>query len=909
MLRCVRLVGPALALIFLIPALAGTPPSTQLPGLDGPMRGVPFLKPDPKRKAGAKEEAKKDDDKPFAEIVKGFEPATNGLFFLYRMTNDPTRVLLELQTNQFDTVFLFSATQERGTGERGLYSSQMGGTFPCSFRRVGKQVQWIVKNPTFTAEPGTAAARAVQQSFLDSIAGTVKILSAPHPERQSVLVEAGDLFLNDYGGYASQLNDLYPPGGFNFDKGASYFGPVRAFPENVLFDLHLHYLTGNPKVRSATLPDPRSVPLVMVYELSAVRSSPGFQPRPADERVGHFLTVQQDFTSDRPKSPFRRHVHRWHLEKQDPSAPVSPPRQPIVFWLENTIPHEYRAAFREGVLLWNPAFERIGFTNAIECRQMPEDAGWDPADTRYNTIRWFAGVDAGFAIGPSRANPFTGEIFDADIGFSEAMTRSVRRLAEESVEPVSPAPSSPSSHLGEVVAQWRRGVPVTCQYGFEKSAKAAFAASVLAARPDAPPALTERLIHEFLVEVVAHEVGHTLGLRHNFVASTILPESDLLNTNRTQTVGQSASVMDYNPIVVALPGETQGDFVPTRLGPYDFWAIEYAYRPLTPGQEEAELRAIATRAGDPMLAYATDEDALGTFSVFAMDPYVNQFDASSDPLAFERRQLALVREVWNRADPRLVEPGEGYQVLRRVLNRSFRELQNSAGIASKFVGGVRLSRARAGDAGGRPPLEPVAAARQREALAFLSQEIFADAAYRPPAALMSRLAPERMYGVEGLESFFSGTQRLDYPWHDLVLSVQRTALDRVYHPVVLDRVLDNEVLARAAGQEVFPMAELFETLDRTVWTELESGGVISSTRRNLQREQLRHLVRLALRTHGGQEAPEDASTLARASLVQVGGKVRTAAQASSDPTTRAHLQETDARITAALNAQTLRLVD
>jgi len=903
MLRC--FVWWILALAFALSAFAGASPPSQLPGLDSPMRGV-VLKPIPKRKADSKDEVKKDDEKPFAEIVKGFEPVTNGLFFLYRMTNDPTRVLLELQTNQFDTVFLFSATQERGTGERGLYSSQMGGTFPCSFRRVGKQVQWIVKNPTFTADPGTAAARAVQRSFSDSIAGTVKILSAPHPERQSVLVEAGELFLNDYGGYASQLNDLYPPGGFNFDKGSSYFGPVRAFPENVLFDLHLHYLTGNPKVRSSTLPDPRSVPLLIVYELSAVRSSLGFQPRPADERVGHFLTVQQDFTSDRPKSPFRRHVHRWHLEKQDPSAPISPPRQPIVFWLENTIPHEYRAAFREGVLLWNPAFERIGFTNAIECRQMPDAADWDPADTRYNTIRWFAGVDAGFAIGPSRANPFTGEIFDADIGFSEAMTRSVRRQSEETIEPVAPAPSS---RLGEVVAQWRRGLPVACQYGFEKSAKAAFAASVLAARPDAPPALTERLIHEFLVEVVAHEVGHTLGLRHNFVASTLLPVTDLLNTNRTQTVGQASSVMDYNPIVVALPGETQGDFVPTRLGPYDFWAIEYAYRPLTPGQEETELRAIAARAGDPMLGYATDEDALGTFSVFAMDPYVNQFDASADPLAFERRQLALVREVWNRADSRLVEPGEGYQVLRRVLNRSFRELQNSAGIAAKFVGGVRLSRARAGDPGGRPPLEPVAAARQREALAFLSEEIFADAAYGPPAALMSRLAPERMYGVEGLDAFFSGTQRLDYPWHDLVLSVQRTALDRVYHPVVLDRVLDNEVLARASSQEVFPMAELFSTLDRTLWKELESGAAISSTRRNLQREHLRHLVRLALRTNGGQDAPEDASTLARASLVELGGKVRTAAQASGDRTTRAHLQESDARIAAALNAQTLRLVD
>jgi len=870
------------------------------------MRGVELRPLKSKAEATAKEAEKKDDDKPFADIVKGLEAMTNGLFIVYRATNDPTRVLLEIQTNQWDTVFLFSSTQERGTGERGLYSSQMGGNFPCQFRRVGKQVQWVIKNPTFTADAGTAAERTVRQSFGDSIAGTVKIQSAPHPERNSVLVDAGELFLNDFNGYAAQLNDAYPPGGFNFDKGSSYFGPIRTFSENTLFDLHLHYLTGNPKVSSAALPDPRSIPLVVKYELSALRPSSGFRPRRADERIGHFLSLQQDFTSDRPQSPYRRHVHRWRLEKQDPSAALSPPKQPIVFWLENTIPPEYRPAFREGVLLWNTAFARIGFTNAIECREMPDDATWDPADTRYNTIRWFAGVDAGFAIGPSRANPFTGEIYDADIGFSEAMVRSVRRSAEETIEPVLPPAAS---RLAQVTAQWRRGQAVSCTYAVDAAQQAGFAASVLAARPGTAPELTDRLIREYLVEVVAHEVGHTLGLRHNFRASANLEASELMNTNRTHTVGQSSSVMDYNPLVVALPGEKQGDFVPTVLGPYDLWAIEYAYRSLTPETEEAELKAIASRAGEPLLAYATDEDALGTFSPYALDPYVNQFDASADPLAFERRQLVLVRELWAHAEQRLVASGDGYQVLRRVLNRSFRELQNSAGIASKFVGGVRLSRSRAGDAGGRPPLDPVPAAKQREALAFLSDEIFADAAYRPPAALMAKLAPERMYGLGGLDAFFSGTQRLDYPWHDLVLSVQATALERVLNPIVLDRVLDNEVLCRASGQEVFSMAELFSALDQTLWTELKTPTAISSTRRNLQREHLRHLLRLTLRVHGGESAPEDASTLARASLVQLGAQAKAAAATVTDPTTKAHLQETEAKISAALSAQTLRMVD
>ena len=114
----------------------------------------------------------------------------------------------------------------------------------------------------------------------------------------------------------------------------------------------------------------------------------------------------------------------------------SKPKQPIVFWLENTIPVKYRDAVRDGALMWNKAFERIGFKDAIEVRQQPDDADWDPADVRYSTIRWFTATDAGFAIGPSRANPFTGEIYDADISFSEGMTRFVRREMIEEIQPV-----------------------------------------------------------------------------------------------------------------------------------------------------------------------------------------------------------------------------------------------------------------------------------------------------------------------------------------------------------------------------------------------------------------------------------------------------------------------------------------
>src|SRR5205814_6480949 len=164
----------------------------------------------------------------------------------------------------------------------------------------------------------------------------------------------------------------------------------------------------------------------------------GYKPRIADDRVGHFTTVQQDLTSDHSQSPYVRYIHRWQLEKSDPTAALSAPKQPIVFWLENTIPVEYRDAVRDGALLWNKAFEKVGYKDAVVVKQQPDSCDWDAADVRYNTIRWFAGVDATFAIGPSRANPFTGEIYDADVSIAEGIVRAARRLGEEYISPVIP---------------------------------------------------------------------------------------------------------------------------------------------------------------------------------------------------------------------------------------------------------------------------------------------------------------------------------------------------------------------------------------------------------------------------------------------------------------------------------------
>src|SRR3954469_17078459 len=567
-------------------------------------RYKPSAKKNDKKPADAKKPEKFEDEKPFDEIVKNME-VIKGLFTFYRKA-DENKIYLEIATNQFEKLFLFSGSIDRSVGERGLYASQQAGEFPFAFHLIGKQVQMLVRNSLYTATNDTPEGRGVAKSFADSLLASAKILSRPHPERKSLLVNAYDLFVMDLPGFAPALSEIYRPSGYRFDRGNSTLGTIKSFPENALIEVALHYATDNPRARTLTLPDARSLPIVVKYDLAELKHT-NYKPRMADDRVGHFLSVQADYSTDHPKSLMVRRINRWNLQKKDPKAAISEPVKPITYWLENTIPVEYRPYIREGALMWNKAFERIGFTNAIVVRQQADNSDWDPADARYSTIRWFQGADAGFAIGPSRANPFTGEIYDADIGFSEAMARYVRRFGEEFAGPISGAVPIALEAPQPPKLAWNHNDYHGCEYASGMIEQAAFGVSVLQARGALNKETEDRLMREYLVEVTAHEVGHTLGLRHNFRASNMLKPEELLDDAKTDVMSQSGSVMDYNPIIIAPKGKKQGHFCPPTLGPYDYWAIEYAYKPID-GDESAELAKIASRCAEPELAYSTDED-------------------------------------------------------------------------------------------------------------------------------------------------------------------------------------------------------------------------------------------------------------------------------------------------------------
>jgi uncharacterized protein DUF4953/uncharacterized protein DUF5117/uncharacterized protein DUF5118 len=876
---------------------------------------TPAAKPDEKKSDSS--EAKKPEppkEKAFADVVKDAK-VIKGLFTLYQ-TED--QVYLEILPDQFEKMYMFSLTCDSSIGEAGFYAAEMCGESPIVFHKQGKNVQLIAKNTRFIAQENAPLQRAVSRSFSDSILGSAKVESLPHPERKSALVDLGALLLTDLPmmGYQLEATFRIP---YHFDQKNSYFGTLKAFERNVEIETVAHFTADHPLVPPLlppgapppplpppprNLPDVRSMQFHFRYSVSEL-PPPGFRSRLADDRVGHFFTQVQDYgTKDTNFETARRYIHHWRLEKQDPAAALSRPKQPIVFWMENTIPLQYRDAIREGVLLWNKAFERVGFQDAVEVKQQPDNADWDPADVRYSTLRWFAGYpDPGFAQGPSRVNPLTGEIYDADIRFDASMTRFFHRELEEYIFPVA-LPWLQESRK-PFLAPWHNGSAEFCDIVQGAVLDAEFSFDLLVVRgmdPQGPEA--EKFVHDYLVEIAAHEVGHTLGLRHNFRASTIHTLEQAQDASLTAREGLTGSVMDYIPTNISLRGAKQGQYHQTTLGPYDYWAIEYAYKPIaasSPDEELPELRKVAARSNEPLLAYDTDEDAGIGGGPFDMDPVVNRFDFGADPLKFYAQRIKLSDEVRASMEEKLQKPGEGYQVLRRSFNVAFGQQGYALFLASKYIGGVYHYRAHVGDPGNRLPFEPVPVAKQKEALELLREQLFSPRAFQFSPQLLNKLASTRF---TDFTDFASLRTRFDVPIHDIVLSLQNGVMDRLFHPIVLSRILDSEVKVKSPD-EALSLALLFSALQDSIWAETKAPGEslnIDSYRRSLQRAHLRKLTGMVLHDTA---VPEDAQTLSRQNLTALRAQLQAAVGkpgVKMSVETRAHLTESIARIDEALKA-------
>jgi hypothetical protein len=870
----------------------------------------------------------------FEALVKGAKQH-DGLFKLF-LKGD--KLFAEIKPGQFDRPFLCPIAIARGAGLGG-FTRNYDDQWVLLFRRVGDRVFLIRRNVRFQARKNPTVARAVEVSYHDSVLLAIPIRSI-HPIRQGVLISLNDIFMTDF----AQLNR-----GF-FDASRSTWHKVKAFPRNIELQVAATYSGGFR--RDDSVIDRRGTTIVIHYGLCEL-PGPGYQPRLADDRVGHFLSVVKDFSNDTGATPFVRYITRWRLERADGSTwkeggKLVPPKKKIVFWIEKSVPEEYRGYVREGMLEWNKAFAKIGFRDVIEVRQQ-ENEEFDPEDINYNTFRWITN-DEGFAMGPSRANPLTGEIIDADIIFDAGMVRYYRQLGglytgnvnmngsdEEDISPIRAARRGTGRfHLAQLpndnIAGWNDrpagpGAPGLdrnslargrlralqsglCECGPCLKRELNLLALTIALRDSdktgqGTAALTEELVGQAIKETVMHEVGHTLGLRHNFKASTMLKNEDLHNTAITRKNGLVGSVMDYTPINLAPRGVKQGDYFTNTIGPYDYWAIEYAYRPLSGGTdgEVAELKKIASKCATPGLTYATDEDMMTS-----SDPYVNVWDLGADPMKFGQDRILLAEELLQKLADKGTAKGEGYQRTRQAFGILLEEYGNGAHLISNFIGGVSMHRDHRGDPNERDPLVPVSPKKQREALKFLQEHVLTDKPFQFSPKLLRQLGPDRWLHWGNERMMFTP---VEYPIHQRILAIQRVVLDHALNATVLKRIQNNSLHAeKNATEPPLQVAKVFRSLTDGAWGDLSAPPKTkqlpsSIVRRNLQREHLKDLTNLVLGARGARFAPPDARSLARAHLREIDKKIEKALGEKAitiDATTRAHLEECRERIGKVLGA-------
>ncbi|WZO99579.1 zinc-dependent metalloprotease [Isosphaeraceae bacterium EP7] len=423
---------------------------------------------------------------------------------------------------------------------------------------------------------------------------------------------------------------------------------------------------------------------------------------------------------------------------------------------------------------------------------------------------------------------------------------------------------------------------------------------------DAEAKQSDEFIGALIKEVVMHEVGHSLGLRHNFKASTMLNADQLNDEAITRVKGQSGSVMDYNPVNFAPRGKTQGEYVTSTLGPYDYWVIEYAYKQID-GSEESGLKKIAARAPEHDLTYGTDEDMY-----LNNDPLVNVFDLGADPSKFARERIELSVALMKELDAKAVKDGESWTKTRRALSVLLDQWGNAATLISSYVGGQSVHRDHKGDKDGHDPIVPVSGAKQREALSMVVDQVLSDKAFQFNPALLRRL------GVERWSHWGSGNEgSVEFPVYDRVLAIQKIALGQCLSGDVLARLQVQE-LQSDPGSAPLTMSEVFRALTDGIYTECQPAATpagekpkpvaCSTIRRNLQREYLRRLATMVLGARRNAQAdvltfimfggsgsiPADARSLARMHLKQIGDKIQKSLDqkdAPVDDTTRAHFEE------------------
>lgn len=803
---------------------------------------------------------------PYATWTQG-ATAQHGLFTIWHKDGKP---YIELTKDQLDRDYV--QTIVPGTGLGGWFvvwgNTDHLPTELVRFERAGNEVAILWPNPNFVAPNDASAERSVEASFPHSIVGLASI-AAEDPTTGTIVMDASP-FLGDMLDLRDVLKENLPiadpSGEYRLAPDRSYIGVTKSFPDNIVIEAEQDWTTDDPSVVD-TAPDNRNIQFRVVYNIAQPPGHADYRPRYADDRVGLYNDVYLDFSNDNVRERQLRYLIRWDLQPSDPSKKVSPASHPMVFYLSNTIPAAYRPAIRQALMEWNKAFIPLGISDALQVRDQPDDPNWDADDIRYNVIRWVSEARPSFgADSQTLYDPRTGEEFRTGILVS--------------------ASSSFNAHL-----TWKWIVdPV--RYGRTTD-------------PMPPSFLNDGIVSEIL-----HETGHNLGMQHNFIGSMAYTAKELQDPAFTAKYGISSTVMEYAPLNLWPRPYGQGAYSTTTIGPYDYYAMKYAYGRIpgasTPEAERPTLEKWAQGWSDPRLAYASDED-VSWGDGHAADPRVEQGDLTNDPLGWCQTQISMFHGLITTLNSRLPDSGEAYEEETVAFQRMLGNVLRCDVLPERFIGGQYLSRAHRGDPGAKAPIVPTPLATEQRAFAMLASGVFSDAQWRLPPSLLDNLGYSEWAGYGYVE--FPGYGNLP-AWaynpparHYQSVSaiaggLQQSVLDFLFSPSVLQRLEDDPGMAN--GEKTMSLSDLFAWMQSSVFAEVSRHADVSELRRGLQLRYEATLVGLVAAPKAG--TPLDAQSLARDSLATLESSCDAALRSHSlDTMSRAHYEALRAKADQALN--------
>ena len=671
---------------------------------------------------------------------------------------------LIIEKNKLNKEFIYFTYILNGPQAVGASGGSLGEGYILEFRMFKDDIGLYKINTKFTYDEPNKITQSKLTNIIEAFMGRFKV---EVKEEDRFLISADKLFLSEIltsvtPNIPREYAEYYDLNLGKLDKEKTYIADIRNYPKNTAVEINYGFFNAKPEPSGSVdaVADKRYT-FISARHLFVEMPDDKFEPRVADQRVGYFSQKVTDL-STYDTYPARDLMNRWRLVKKNPDAELSEPVEPIVFWVENSTPEEIRPFVVKGIEGWNAAFEEAGFKNAVVAKIQPDDAEWDAGDVQYNVVRWASTPSPRYAgYGPSIANPRTGEIIAADI-------------------------------VQEFNAI-KRGYTYRKLWGYSE---------------DKDP------LEQWIVSLTMHEVGHTLGLRHNFKSSWIYDADEIHDTSIT---GKShiGSVMDYDPINIAPEGKEQGNYFPHAPGLYDRWAIKFGY---TPNLSDFEREEILSQSVLPELIYGTDGDAMGSPGS-NIDPRAKRYDLSGDPVKYTSERIDVINSKIKELPSIYLTEGETSTEFRSTFFSLTREKGRFMEGVSRLIGGVYSNRVVNGQEG-ITPFEAVAYDDQKNAMNLISTKLLSNNAFTFDPEILKYLQSEKR------AAYSPSRGNEDPQLHDLVLGMQGRVLAHILHPRVMQRLVDSAQY----GNTYMPQ-EVLDDLFNAIFVQREE---VNTFKMNLQ---------------------------------------------------------------------------